>query len=106
MGSMLGITVSDEDGAAVVTLTGQLDIYTAPRLRERVSRHAATRETIVDVTGVDFVDSSGLGALISLAMRARENGRRLGFVCDDEMRGLIALARVEDAFAFLIPSMA
>jgi len=106
MGSMLGITVSDDDGVVTVTLTGQLDVYTTPKLRERVSRHATTRETIVDVTGVDFVDSSGLSALISIAMRARENGRRLGLVCDDEMRGFIALARVDDAFAFLVPSMA
>ncbi|MEV6876693.1 STAS domain-containing protein [Amycolatopsis sp. NPDC051128] len=51
----------------VVTVRGELDMATAPRLRARIGDLALAREQllVVDLTGVTFCDSSGISALIA-----------------------------------------
>ena len=67
----------------VVSVQGELDIASAPRLREAVidvvtSGHA---EVIVDLDGVDFIDSTGLGVLVGALKRTRTHGGDLRIVC-------------------------
>ena len=53
-------------GGAVLVVTGEIDLHTAPQLSQRLSTLAATESTIVvDLTGVAFLDSSALGALVA-----------------------------------------
>jgi anti-sigma B factor antagonist len=70
------MSVSENGGTAVVTVTGELDLGTAPRLREEliglVSR--GTRAVTVDMSRLDFIDSTGLAVLISGLKRLRELG--------------------------------
>jgi anti-sigma B factor antagonist len=70
------MSVSENGGAAVVTVTGELDLGTAPRLREEliglVSR--GIRAVTVDMSRLDFIDSTGLAVLISGLKRLRELG--------------------------------
>jgi anti-sigma B factor antagonist len=58
---------------AVLQITGEVDVYTAPLLREQVIQlvDSGVRHVIADMRGVDFLDSTGLGALVGSLKRLR-----------------------------------
>lgn len=64
---------------AVLQITGELDAYTAPVLRDRMRDLTAVgvRYVIADLRQVDFLDSTGLGVLIGGLKRFREHGGSL-----------------------------
>lgn len=63
-----------DDACAVVNVSGEIDMYTASELREQLSRLLASGVTdlTIDVGGVDFCDSTGLGVFIGVLRRLRE----------------------------------
>jgi len=68
-----------EDGWAIVAVTGELELATAPRLRQQVvslvgEGHA---RLVLDLSGVDFMDSVGLGVIVSALKRVRGRGGEL-----------------------------
>jgi anti-sigma B factor antagonist len=68
--------VEERDGALVVQLAGELDLYNAHAVREELMAAAARspERIVVDLSGVTFIDSTGLGVLIE-ARTALENRR-------------------------------
>jgi anti-sigma B factor antagonist len=70
------------EDVAVVVAEGEIDIFTAPRLQETLTAalESETRRLIVDITGVSFIDSTGLSVLIGAVRRLQERGTRLGIV--------------------------
>jgi anti-anti-sigma factor len=68
----------DVDGARiVVSLHGELDSYASERFRENFpvgADQVAGRHIVVDLGGLEFVDSSGLGALVVICRNVREAG--------------------------------
>ena len=74
------ITVDDlGEGRATVRPEGRLDLVTARDLRRYIDGavEAGSRNVVVDLVGVSFIDSSGLGALIGGLKRARQAGGEL-----------------------------
>jgi anti-sigma B factor antagonist len=65
---------------SVVKLSGEVDLYSAPQLRSTLDElvAAGARNIVVDLSDVDFLDSSGLGALIGALKHLRELGH--GFI--------------------------
>ena len=77
----------DKDGATcVVTLEGEIDVYTAPRLKDALVEaiEAGCVDVIVDLEGVAFIDSSGLGVLVGALRRAKEHSGAVRLVCTTE----------------------
>jgi anti-sigma B factor antagonist len=70
------ITVEQDDGDTVLRLRGQLDLLSAPLLRDAVDQLEPQR-VVLDVSGVEFMNSSGLSVLIVLAKRLRGQGGEL-----------------------------
>jgi len=68
------VTTRQESGCTVVTVVGEVDVYTAPTLDEALSATLAEGNTcvVVDMTGVDFLDSTGLSVLVKALKRIRE----------------------------------
>ena len=64
------------EGVDIVFLDGALDAYSFPRLEAALSqlREKGRHRIVLDCTGLDYVNSAALGALIGFARRARENG--------------------------------
>ena len=75
----LYIEVSRADAATVLTLRGEIDVYTVPRLRSSIQGaldHGA-KNLIVNLEALEFTDSQGLGALMAGWKLARSNGGAL-----------------------------
>ena len=70
------------EDVAVVVVTGEVDLYTAQRLREALAEvhTSGARQLIVDLTGVPFIDSSGIDALVGTFRRLQGRGARLDVV--------------------------
>jgi anti-sigma B factor antagonist len=64
-------------GPAVIAATGELDVYTAPRLREVLDAEPAGAGLVVDLSGLDFIDSTGLGVIVATHQRLSDGGGRL-----------------------------
>jgi anti-sigma B factor antagonist len=93
------VTISERGGAVHVSLQGELDISTAPRLEDDLRRTEADGPAVIllDLSGLDFMDSTGLRLLINADNRAREAGRRLVLVRGNEMvQRVLRLTRLDE----------
>jgi anti-anti-sigma factor len=78
------ISVAEIDGRAHVTLRGELDLATAPELEQLlIERIDASQEVVVDLRGLEFMDSSGIRVLVAAHTRAGRNGTRVLIVRPD-----------------------
>lgn len=87
---------------SVVAVTGDLDVLTAPRLRDRLSSliDDSRHKLLVDLTGCDFIDSSGLSALVTAYKRAGSAGGELRLVCPPgNVRRLIEVVALDQVFS-------
>jgi anti-sigma B factor antagonist len=69
-----------EDGVHVIAATGELDLATAPLLCARLDKRRHSR-LLVDLTDVEFCDSTGLRAVLGAAPEVRANGGRFALAC-------------------------
>lgn len=90
----LDIRTKREDGTCVLTIAGEIDVYTAPRLKDALVEAIASgcRNLIIDLEGVGFIDSSGLGVLVGALRRAKENDGAVRLVCTRE--GILKVLRI------------
>jgi anti-sigma B factor antagonist len=70
----------------VLYVQGELDTYTAPKFSAQVVGlvDAGSYHLVVDLEGVDFLDSAGLNALVSIMKRVRAHNGYLVLVCTQE----------------------
>jgi anti-sigma B factor antagonist len=82
----LTITSRAVDEFDVIEIGGEIDVYTAPRLRETIVNavEAGQNRLIIDVQQVQFLDSTGLGVLVGALKRVRADGGSLDIVCTQE----------------------
>ena len=98
------VTIEDRGGTVLVAPRGELDIHTAPRLDDELRRaEARSPEVLVlDLQGLDFMDSTGLRLLIMADVRAREQGRRLVVVRGNEMiQRVLRVTRLDERLDFV-----
>ena len=76
----------DKDGIEVVDVEGEIDIYTAPRLRELLIDLVSKNnyQLVVNLEKVGFLDSTGLGVLVGGLKRVRAHDGSLDLVCTRE----------------------
>jgi anti-sigma B factor antagonist len=74
--SRLSVALVREGADTVLVLTGELDLYTTAMFRERVVDlvYDNRLRLVVDMAGLEFVDSTGLGALVGELSRVRQGG--------------------------------
>jgi anti-sigma B factor antagonist len=82
------MTIDDriEGDRAVLAVTGEVDVYTAPTLREHIlqAMNEGATTVVIDLNDVGFMDSTGLGVLVGALKRLRQAGGNLHVVCDSE----------------------
>ena len=95
----LTVTVTREGEWCVLAVQGELDLYSNPTLLDRV--HAVTtdgQKIALDLGDVTFVDSSGLGSLVSALKHVRERGAELALVApaDAPIRRMLSLTGLDE----------
>ena len=70
----------------ILAVKGEVDVYTAPRLREKLVELVSQGKlkVVVDLEGVDFLDSTGLGVLVGGLKRLRSHEGDLYLVCTQQ----------------------
>ena len=95
----LEIETRHDDGWTVLATVGELDLYTAPRLRDEVLATVERGEhrIAIDLNGVGFIDSTGLGILVACLKRVREQGGALVLISPETspLRRLLSLTGLE-----------
>jgi anti-sigma B factor antagonist len=99
----LSIDLKSDEGTLVFKLRGSLDLATAPTVRAALSdaTEKGSNNLIVDLTQLEFLDSTGLGVLIGAHRRAAEHGGSFRLIVSDgsiarllNITGLIAVFAV------------
>ena len=82
----LDIQTKKDSSQCELILKGEIDVYTAPKLKAELVEiiESGCANIVVDLEGVTFIDSSGLGVLVSALRRAREREGAVRFVCTRE----------------------
>lgn len=82
----LSVTTREEGGRTIVEVGGEIDVYSAPTLRDRLNALVADghHDLVVDMQGVEFLDSTGLGVLVGGLKRVRTHNGSLQLVCSQE----------------------
>lgn len=101
----LGLDVKERNGWAVLSVQGEVDVYTAPQFREQLIQlvDQGQRSILVDLEGVEFLDSTGLGVLVGGLKRVRSHDGDLALVCTQrrilkvlEITGLTKVFTIHD----------
>ena len=73
----LGLDVRRVDEHSVVDVKGEIDVYTAPKLREKLIELVSegSYDVVVNLEGVDFLDSTGLGVLVGALKRVKAHDK-------------------------------
>ena len=79
----LDLTAFAGPGRTVVAIRGDIDVYTAPALREQLLGliRAGHHNLVLNLDAVQFLDSAGLGVLVGALKRARHHGGSIHLIC-------------------------
>jgi anti-sigma B factor antagonist len=80
------LTVESVEGVPVAALSGEVDVSNATELRARISELTAEEGggLALDLTAVDYLDSSGLGMLLNVASTFADRGKELRLVVEED----------------------
>ena len=109
----LSLSTRAERGRTVVEVTGEIDVYTAPKLREQLAElvDSGRHDIVVDMQGVEFLDSTGLGVLVGGLKRVKQHDGSMNLVCTQErilkifrITGLTKVFPIHDSVAAALAS--
>ena len=95
------VVAKDDD--TLIEVGGQLIVGNRQLLKEQVldQLERGDREFIVDFSKTDYIDSSGLGVLVTLSKKIREQGGQLSLASlSDDLRTLFKLTKLDTLFIF------
>jgi anti-sigma B factor antagonist len=100
------VEVTGDDALTVVTVSGELDLASSPALQEELERLSAAGggRVIIDLRGIEFMDSTGLSALVRAQGQLEQAGRPLGIVPGtQQVQRLLELTGVAERLEFADP---
>lgn len=85
-GSELDIALEEVGDHSIIVLSGEVDVYSAPKLRDTIRNlvDEGRYRIVVDLEEVAFLDSTGLGVLVGGLKRVKHHQGELGIICDQE----------------------
>jgi anti-sigma B factor antagonist len=103
--TLLSFKTAVADGVAVIALTGELDVAGSAMLEqelERVAADVAPSALVLDLSDLDFMDSTGLRLVVTADQRSREEGRTFALVRGKEdVQRVFEITRMTDRLRFL-----
>lgn len=95
------IQVRNHTDAAVIEVRGEVDLYTSPQVREAIlgAMSARTPTVVVDLSGVGYMDSSGVATLVEGLQSSRAYGGAFRLAgLGDTVRQVFKFAKLEKVF--------
>ena len=92
----------ERDGTAVISVKGEVDLYSSPRLRKEIVDNAQNRisSLVVDLGGVTYMDSSGIATLVEGFQLTKRYGGRFRLVHPSpSIKEVIEFARLDRIFS-------
>jgi anti-sigma B factor antagonist len=82
----LSLDTRQHNGRTIIEVGGEIDVYTAPKLRDRISELVAdgNYHLVIDMENVDFLDSTGLGVLVGGLKKLRAHDGSMQLICTQE----------------------
>ena len=82
----LTLTTRDAGGKTIVAVGGEIDVYTAPKLCDKITELVAggVYDIVIDMEEVEFLDSTGLGVLVGGLKKVRPHDGSLQLVCNQD----------------------
>ncbi len=82
----LTIDIEEKVSQVIMTLAGEIDIYTAPKLKDKLNELVSSKnaDVIVDLQGVSYMDSTGLGTFVSGLKHAEDSESKLKLIGANE----------------------
>lgn len=80
--TILEVDTDDREGLVQVSLRGELDLSTVEQVEDELRRieDRSDKLLVIDLSGLTFLDSTGLRLMVTADQRARRSGRRLAIV--------------------------
>lgn len=97
----MGFEVSKQDDVTIVDVDGQLIVGNRQELKQKVLEQldAGARRFLIDFARTGYIDSSGLGVLVSLSKKIREQGGELRLAnLNEDLRTLFELTKLDTLF--------
>lgn len=100
-GGRMAFQVQTADEVTIVDVNGQLIVGNRQELKQRVldELDKGARKFLIDFSNTGYIDSSGLGVLVSLSKKIREEGGELRLSgLNDDLRTLFELTKLDTLF--------
>lgn len=97
----MGFSVVKQDGVTVVDVEGQLIVGNRQELKQKMLEEleGGERKFVIDFANTGYIDSSGLGVLVSLSKKIREQGGELRLSSlNEDLRTLFELTKLDTLF--------
>jgi anti-sigma B factor antagonist len=94
------VDVSRDGTTAILRIHGEITGGSEPALMEAYSQADGARSVVLDFSSLDYMNSGGIGLLVTLLVRAQRAGQKLLAVgLSDHYRQILALTRLDEAIA-------
>jgi anti-sigma B factor antagonist len=82
----LSLETRQSDDVTVVAVGGEIDVYTAPKLRDKITELVSDGRyhLVIDMESVEFLDSTGLGVLVGGLKKVRAHDGSMEIVCNQD----------------------
>ena len=82
----LTLSTREVDGTTFVAVGGEIDVYTAPKLRDKITELVGDGvfNIVIDMESVEFLDSTGLGVLVGGLKKVRAHDGSLELICTQD----------------------
>jgi len=98
----MGFTQTTNNGIVLVRAEGQLIVGNRQELKNLITERleAGERRFVIDFSRTGYIDSSGLGALVTISKQVREQGGEMRLAgLNDDLRTLFELTKLDTLFA-------
>lgn len=93
-----------KEGPSIINLYGELDIYASQEFKEDMLQflNGSGEDLYLDFTNLEYIDSTGLGALIAILKEANEKEIKIFLIeVNERIRKLFKITKLEDMFEFI-----